>query len=95
LRRLSKHPFIPLREDSSLHFPPSPLNPNYYSPSREHLEARLDSRSPKQLTSKAPVKRQPVPVDEEGGVDKHAQIAMALQSSGARTPLTSSKRAYF
>jgi hypothetical protein len=42
-KRLSKHPFIPLRDDSSLHFPPSPLNPDRYQPSRQHLEARLDS----------------------------------------------------
>lgn len=84
-KRLSKHPFIPLRADSPLHFPPSSLNPDPYQPSRQHLEARLDSRSPMQITSKEFGKYSPVSVD----VNKHAQIAAALQSSGARTPLTS------
>jgi len=87
-KRLSKHPFIPLRDDPSLHFPPSPLNPERYQPSRQHLEARLDSRSPKEVLSRQPVRRQPVPLyEEDGGATKHARIVEALQSSGMRTPL--------
>ena len=87
-KRLSKHPFIPLREDPSLHFPPSPLNPDRYQPSRQHLEARLDSGSPKDVLSKHSVRRQPVPLYlEDGGTTKHARIVEALQSSGTRTPM--------
>jgi hypothetical protein len=89
-KRLSKHPFIPLRDDPSLQFPPSPLNPDRYQPSRQHLEARLDSRSPKEVQSKQSVRRQPVPLYlEDGGTTKHARIVEALQSSGMplKTPL--------
>jgi len=87
-KRLSKHPFIPIRDDLSLQFPPSPLNPDRYQPSRQHLEARLDSRSPKDVLSKHSVRRQPVPLYlEDGGTTKHARIVEALQSSGMRTPL--------
>ena len=87
-KRLSKHPFIPLRVDSSIQFPPSPLNPDRYQPSRQHLEARLDSRSPKEVVSNHSVRRQPVPLYlEDGGTTKHGRIVEALQSSGTRTPL--------
>ncbi|KAG6911735.1 hypothetical protein DXG01_007985 [Tephrocybe rancida] len=44
-----KHPFIPVRSvDNTLRFPPgSPLYPGQYQPSRQHLEARMEARSPR------------------------------------------------
>ncbi|KAG6841320.1 hypothetical protein C0991_012319 [Blastosporella zonata] len=44
-----KHPFIPVRSvDATLRFPPgSPLGPGQYQPSRQHLEARMEARSPR------------------------------------------------
>lgn len=90
-KHLYKHPFIPLRDDPSLRFPPSPLHPNRYQPSRQHLEARLDSRGPTEMPSRQPVRRQPVPLYvEDAGTTKHARIVEALQSSGLRTPLKTS-----
>jgi hypothetical protein len=87
-KRLSKHPFIPSRDDPSLHFiSTSPLRSAHYHPSRHHLEARLDSKSPKEKPRRAPVKRQPVPLfEEDGGTTKHKRLVDAVQKSGSRTP---------
>ena len=95
-KRLSKHPFIPLRDDSSLQFPPSPRTPDRYQPSRQHLEAR--SRTSGEMQNREPVRRQPIPLFVEDGqttmYDEGLQtgglksaLRMQPSSSTIRTPL--------
>jgi hypothetical protein len=98
-KRLSRHPFIPLRDpDPSIHFAPgSPLHPDHYQPSRELLEARLDIKSPRtprtpmtpRTPRREPVRRLPVPLyeDEIGATTKSARLVEALHGDGNRTPV--------
>lgn len=101
-KRLSRHPFIPLRDpDPSIQFAPgSPLHPNHYQPSRELLEARLDLKSPRtpmtprtprtpKLARREPVRRLPVPLYEEeiGATTKSARLVEALHEDENRTPI--------
>jgi len=89
-KRPFKHPFIPLRTpDPFIQFAPgSPLHPDRYHPSRELLETRFDSRSPKDQSRRELVRRQPVPLyEEKNGSTKQARLVEALHSAGVRTPV--------
>jgi len=99
LKHPFKHPFIPIRNaDNSLRFPPgSPLYPGQYQPSRQHLEARMEARSPRiegmsprtsstsarQVPGKDSARRQPDFLYEDPGSSKQARLMEALQSAGA------------
>ncbi|KAF5388396.1 hypothetical protein D9615_000157 [Tricholomella constricta] len=104
-----KHPFIPIRNvDNTLRFPPgSPLHPGLYQPSRQHLEARMEARSPR-IESMSPrsstmsarhmpmksARRQPVPLYEDSGSSKQARLMDALSAGldGPRTPVQNGSR---
>ncbi|KAG6837995.1 hypothetical protein H0H93_008389 [Arthromyces matolae] len=91
-----KHPFIPVRNvDSTLKFPPgSPLFPAQYQPSRQHLEARMEARSPRIEASPRSARpgkesasvRRKLPPSDEPGSSKQARLVEALHSAGIAAP---------
>ncbi|KAG6903355.1 hypothetical protein C0995_013108 [Termitomyces sp. Mi166 len=92
-----KHPFIPARGvDTTLRFPPgSPLSAQY-QPSRHHLEARMEARSPRIEGSprnarpgkESATVRYQLPSVVEPRPSKQVRLVEALQSARLEMPRT-------
>ncbi|KAG5353175.1 hypothetical protein C0989_009552 [Termitomyces sp. Mn162] len=90
-----KHPFIPVRNvDTTLRFPPSSPLSAQYQPSRQHLEARMEARSPRIDGSPRSVRpgkglkvKHQLPIHEPGS-SKQTRLVEALQSAGLKMPQT-------
>ncbi|KAG6878259.1 hypothetical protein C0993_010031 [Termitomyces sp. T159_Od127] len=91
----SKHPFIPVQGiDTTLRFPGSPLHAQY-QPSRQHLEARMEARSPRIEGSlrSARLGKDSASIGHQfhpPGSSRQGRLVEALQSAGKipRTPRT-------